>query len=501
MPERRVGPNALLAIIVLCYLVTGAAYAWLTPIWETPDEPAHYNYVRHLVHHKSLPVLEADDYDFAYLEQIKAAQFPPDMSIDSIRYEFHQPPLYYVLGAVLVAPLPEIWWPLVLRMLSVVLGGVLLVVAYLVAIEIFPQQPAWALGAAAFTAVVPMHVAMTAAVNNDTLAELLLGLVLLALVRRVIRMPVAAAWRSDVSLGVLIGLGLLTKTTTYITLPLALIVILTPSVWQCTRNPAVRDRVLPWKRTLVSVARVFGIALAVGALWFVRNSLTYGGFDMLGMGRHNSIMLEQPHTADWLARLGWGGLAQAFVQTTFRSFWAQFGWMGVLIDERLYLLLGLFSLLVVAGFILFLLQDCGGLRLNQKLALGTLGLSFLFTAMSYLWYNIQFVQHQGRYLFPALLPLALGTALGVWKLWDRRYAGYLAVVIAVIVLGVLARGWLTGSSNKWLIALLGGTAITFGVRTLLPACWQKGFYVLTFLGLWVLDWVCLLLFVVPYFQS
>ncbi len=87
MPERRVGPNALLAIVILCYLVTGAAYAWLTPIWETPDEPAHYNYVRHLVYHKSLPVLEADNYDFAYLEQIKAAQFPPDMSIDSIRYE------------------------------------------------------------------------------------------------------------------------------------------------------------------------------------------------------------------------------------------------------------------------------------------------------------------------------------------------------------------------------------------------------------------------------
>ena len=29
------------------------------------------------------------------------------------------------------------------------------------------------------------------------------------------------------------------------------------------------------------------------------------------------------------------------------------------------------------------------------------------TAGGFLWYNLTFVQHQGRYLLPALLPLAL----------------------------------------------------------------------------------------------
>ena len=499
MPESRVGINVLLAIIVLCYLATGAAYAWLTPFWETPDEPAHYNYIRHIVDSKSLPVLEPDGYDFAYLERIKAAQFPPEMSIDPIRYEYHQPPLYYLMGAVIVAPLPETWWPLALRMLSVALGGVLLVVAYLVAAEVFPQKPVWALGTAAFLAFVPMHVAMTAAVNNDTLAELLLGLALLALVRRVMRVAGAPSWRNDVILGVLLGLGLLTKTTAYIMLPLALIVILAPSVWQYAGSKDMRSRGLPWRRTLLSALRVFGCALALSVLWFVRNSLTYGGLDVLGMGRHNSIMLEQPHTVDWLAHLGWGGLVEAFTMTTFRSFWAQFGWMGILVDERVYWLLGLFSVLVLIGMAIFLLRDLGGLRIDQKLALGVLGLSLSFTIMSYLWYNIQFVQHQGRYLFPALVPLAAAAAVGIWKLWDRRTAGYLSATIAAVVLAVLATGLLVGQVNKWSIALLAGAAVTFGVRWLLPAGWMSGFYALTYVGLWLLDWVCLLAFVVPHF--
>ncbi len=210
-------------------------------------------------------------------------------------------------------------------MLSVVLGGVLLVVAYLVAREIFPQQPAWALGAAAFTAVVPMHVAMTAAVNNDTLAELLLGLVLLALVRRVIRMPEAAAWRSDVSLGVLIGLGLLTKTTTYITLPLALIVILTPSVW---RVPEIQ----PYARVKPGPDAGFGgtgVRPCAGAGCAVvrTNSLPYGGIDMLGMGRHNSSARTAPHGG--LAGALGGGDWRQVCAPTFRRFGPDIGWMGV----------------------------------------------------------------------------------------------------------------------------------------------------------------------------
>ena len=72
-----------------------------------------------------------------------------------------------------------------LRLLSILLGCCLLWVAYHLVKEIFPGDEVLALGTTAFVAFVPMHVAMTAAVNNDTLAELMLVGILWMLVRYV----------------------------------------------------------------------------------------------------------------------------------------------------------------------------------------------------------------------------------------------------------------------------------------------------------------------------
>lgn len=235
----------VLALIVVAYLCAAVAFALATPLWQAPDEPAHYNYVRYLIEQRALPVLHQSDYDFAYLERIKAARFPPSLSIDPIRYEFHQPPLYYLAAAVVAAPFPPAARPFVLRLFSAVLGACLLWVAYRTVSAIAPEQPAWALGAAAFVATVPMHVALTAAVSNDTLAELIVGLVLLALVRRTLRG--AAAWSAagDARLGLLLGLGLWTKTTTYVLLPLTVFALLAPPLWRWIRGEATEGEVTP----------------------------------------------------------------------------------------------------------------------------------------------------------------------------------------------------------------------------------------------------------------
>ncbi|MFQ5814293.1 MAG: glycosyltransferase family 39 protein, partial [Anaerolineae bacterium] len=169
--------------VLAAYLVIGILYAVKTPPWQVPDEPAHYNYVKYLAENYRLPVLRMGDYPHDYLEEIKANRFPPEMSIEPLRYEFHQPPLYYVLAAVVYKLFAGKLLPL--RLLSVLLGCCLLWVAYHVAKEIFPGDEALALGATAFVAFVPMHIAITAAVNNDTLAELILAVILWMLVRYV----------------------------------------------------------------------------------------------------------------------------------------------------------------------------------------------------------------------------------------------------------------------------------------------------------------------------
>jgi hypothetical protein len=57
------------------------------------------------------------------------------------------------------------------------------------------------------------------------------------------------------------------------------------------------------------------------------------------------------------------------------------------------------------GFLLWLRNA------TRNLLLGVLGLTVLLVLLVYGYYNVTFVQHQGRYLFPALIPIALGAAL------------------------------------------------------------------------------------------
>jgi 4-amino-4-deoxy-L-arabinose transferase-like glycosyltransferase len=208
-------------LILLGYVALAVLFATNTPAWQAPDEPAHYNYVRYLAEEGGLPVLHFGDYPHGYLEQIKEAQFPPDMSVEPIRYESHQPPLYYAL----LAPVYQVTAGSLtaLRLVSVLLGAGIVALAYATGRRFLPGRPAVALGAAAFVAFLPQHLATVSQVGNDVLAELLYAGVLYVLVG-LVGGETAAASRTHVRdlllLGVLLGLIAITKTTAYIAVPL-----------------------------------------------------------------------------------------------------------------------------------------------------------------------------------------------------------------------------------------------------------------------------------------
>jgi uncharacterized membrane protein len=70
---------------------------------------------------------------------------------------------------------------------------------------------------------------------------------------------------------------------------------------------------------------------------------------------------------------------------------------------------------------------------------------------------------------------------------------------AVLILA--AKGLVTGDFNKLIISLLGGAAIAFGIKALLPERYDDRVFALPYLGLLVLDLICLFKFIVPYFQQ
>ena len=456
---RKRNPLLALLLMILVYMFSGAAYAIKTPVWEAPDEPAHYNYIAYLAEKGRFPVLQRGDYPHEYLEEIKAAQFPPEMFIAPIRYEFHQPPLYYLLAAPIylaTEPLTLAQQVVALRIFSLLQGGALLIVAYLVVREVFPESDFLPLASVAFIATVPMHIAMSAAINNDTLGELILALTVW---QCLLAMKEGLRGERRLFLGLLLAAALLTKTTIYAP---AIASILVAALYLWRKGEA----------SLRHLGLILGMGLALSIWWFLRNGLVYGGFDIFGWARHDAIVVGQPTTAEWMARYRAGKVVKDFFVISFKSFWAVFGWMGVFVDSRIYDLLFLVSLAALLGvgiYIKRLVRGSETLTAPQRWGLSLSLLILILVAASHLWYNFKFVQHQGRYLFPALIPIGLFFALGL-----REWARLLARLTSLFLPLESHKAGLEYAAERAVLAL---------------------FY-LTFLAL---DLVCLDRFIVPYF--
>ncbi len=397
-----------LTLILITFAALASAYALYTPDWQVPDEPAHYNYVRQVAENGRPPVIELGDWDAAYLGQLTAEKFPDHLALDAIEYEDHQPPLYYYLQAVIYRLSDGSLSAM--RLFSVLIGVLVIGFTGLAAYQIFPNRPLLALAATGFVAFIPQHLTMIAAVNNDSLSELWIAIGIWLILKRLRNRNNTSQAQADNThwaiLGCVLGFAFLTKTTAYLLGPLVLVALV------FERKSSATKRVLQYAIT------AFTPAAALGLLWWVRNIWVYGGLDFMGLRRHDEIVIGQLRTSELVAEIGPLALLQRLFQTTFNSFWGQFGWMAVPMPARYYQALWAFVILAGVGVVVFFIRRP---RLNetQREILITLVLTSLIMLGLYGLYNISFVQHQGRYLFPALLPFGVFLTTGLW-VWFKK---------------------------------------------------------------------------------
>ncbi|HEY3062817.1 MAG TPA: DUF2142 domain-containing protein [Chloroflexota bacterium] len=391
-PRRR--SSLILGLTVVAYLALSISYATQTPIWQNPDEPAHYNYVAQVAETGMLPELRPGDWDSALLSRLQNGQLQPGDAIATIRYESWQPPLYYLAAAPIYrfgpADLPS--QVLRLRLFNVILGAATLLLAYLVARVVLPATlaPAVPLSLAG----VPMFTAVSAGISADPLANAVAALLTLILVR---------GGLPPVRTGALLGLAMLTKLALLIFGPFALFAA---------------------RRSLRNAVMMSAAGALVVAPWLVHQVTTYGWTDPLALQRHASVVTDQPR---------FDGLSPSyladFATITFHSFWAQFGWMAIPAPDRLYWLWGASTLIAALG----LAWRRDWLRDSRWQLLCAIVAS---AAIAYIVYNLAFKQFQGRYLFPALVPIGTLLVAG-WSAWfPARFKEVGVLTVALLLVGV-----------------------------------------------------------------
>jgi 4-amino-4-deoxy-L-arabinose transferase-like glycosyltransferase len=298
-----------------------------------------------------------------------------------------------------------------MRLFSAIIGAGVIICSWAIARQLFPNQAWLGISAAALIAFIPQRLAIMAGVSNDSLSELMGGLVLLGVTFYLTQKP--PHLKIAFLIGLLVGLTFLTKTTVYFVAGIAGLAIL------------LRWRQEKWslKKALPQLFAFAVPALLLGTIWWVHGIQTYGGTDILGLQRHDEVVVGQLRTEDYIEKeLGgsqqtyWGNLTE----TTFHSFWGQFGWMALPMPARIYQFILLMSAIVVLGIGLQGWQSQGWK--NQRGILVLFGIGTILVFAQFLIYNRTFVQFQGRYLYPALIPLALATALGLngWAMLGAR---------------------------------------------------------------------------------
>lgn len=443
-------PRRGLVVLFALYLAIAFIFAGFTPPWQAPDEPAHYNYIAHIATTGSLPMLQMGDYNQDELDILKSERFPKDRSIDGVRYENYQPPLYYLLSAI-VFRLGD-GDLLYLRLFNVLLGTISLFLLYNSLALVFPSKPLISLSATAFAALLPMHVAVTASLNNDVLAELLIHaamLILLTWMKAQYEADVVderSQWRLLLGLGVLCGLGLVTKIYSYVLTPILVLCVIV-TIW--------RRKSTLWAAVLRSLWVAIPAALIGLPLW-LRNLSLYGNWDVLALRWHDQVVFGQTTTAEYLTKFGWIAYSERALNFTFRSFWGVFGWLGVFMDERIYTACMIFTGVLFLGLLWAVVRFISGkpdtdMSEFQISVLLLFALIFLAVVVGYAWYNVKFVQHQGRYFFWGLLPISTAVALG-WREVLQPLQGLITGVLGVILAAsIFSLGFLGGDVDMWTV--------------------------------------------------
>ena len=411
-----------LIVIFALYVFLGVGYSLLMPVWEAPDEPAHYHLGWHFATYKEYP---SQDFN----------------------YESHQPRTFYYFSSWVVRALdtidPELtrfrrpeeyvfnirkperrfnwtdenytfyWGVYVLRWVNLTIGGIALGLNWKTFRQIAP--PSLALAALALAALTPQYLHIMSSVNNDALGTLA-GALLFYLAIRLVKEP--SPWLGLLLIPLAVLLPLFTKLTV---LPVSAAVLL----------------ILAWKW-------LFGFPQK---RWLLYSAL----FIFVGAGIFYLVFPEAVqsafHEIQWrLFSLRKNALTEKYIKAVSSqilwTYWGKVGWLAVGLPLWIIQLL---TGLGVTGMILHIYSlvrsKVRGLQLGLWLVVWLVA---LFTVLAVARNGLTTFATQGRLLFPTIGALSLLMVAGWHQTLPARIQQYLPLLVILLFLFCNLVLWLTG---------------------------------------------------------
>jgi len=424
-----------LAIVLMLSLPVALALtsSLVSPLFESPDELEHYLFVRSLIDEGKLPIQDPDG----------------DLS------QFHQPPLYYVIGSLLTAgiqdqqsipprnphwtsypiekvhrdnktqflPSREMVFPFsgtaavahILRLWSVALVAGTVIVIWRLGKELFPNEISHQLLFLALATLIPMYLYIGGSINNDNLVTFL-GVLLLWLAIRAIGN--GFDWPTTLLIGLFWGLALLSK--------LSAVMLIVPwgiaLLWVSWQR---KD----WSLLVTRTITIGAGALLLSAWWFIRNFLLYG--DPTGL----ELMLDI-----WGERTSYELFKANFISTSalkysWTSFLGRFGYGQIILPSIIYWIYGVIVLLGLGGLLLKIRRLARRKSWPDRPGVWLVIIVTLFVfVLGLLYYSYRSpTGANGRYTYPALPAFAalITAGLTAFKPSRKMVTALLVVLVSL----------------------------------------------------------------------
>jgi 4-amino-4-deoxy-L-arabinose transferase-like glycosyltransferase len=403
-------------ILLLASMILMIAWSLVVPIFEAPDEPAHWRYARYIHQTHQLPHYSAAD------------------------PEAHSPPLYYLLvapfashsqipprltwrdsnGTINLPSPPRItqnsvsdfskYWPIrITRLISILISLTTVLFCYKVGVEVTDRESTGLL-AGALVAFLPQFTFRSMNVSNDALVAALGSVVVYTIVRMVER-----------------GVGAKIAIAAALAMAGAFLAKASAIFFPGSFALAVLTDKISWDRKLKLLSAI-GISVLLVAPWLIRNEILYGDIFV-----RKAILKAVPFLVRQKSITS-SYFLDPFPRILALSFVGVFGRMNVLMPQWIYQAFAVLGGFALTGYLVGLTRR----EIDQRLTIILLSM-VLLNLLVVIDFNLMFDQPQGRYMFPSLAAISILVALGLENLpyWSRTMRRVLVTAFFLINIYVL----------------------------------------------------------------